>query len=769
MRLKGIALLAALVTSAGLIHAAERPTVGLVLSGGGAKGIAHIGVIQAFEENNIPIDYITGTSMGAIVGGLYASGYTPAEMIDLIKSPSFGYWSTGTIDPDDTYYFLTTPPTPAFVNINLGKDSTSVRSVLPSSLINPIPMNMAFPEIFERYTAQCAGDFNCLFVPFRCVTSDVFAKHKVILSHGSLSDAVRMSMSFPMIFEPLELNGIPMYDGGVYDNYPVDVMMEEFNPDALIGINVGSKNAPPSTRNPIDQLEAMIQIPDTYPFPYGKGVNIRIDLDEFSLLDFGKYQKIYDIGYRRGLEMVDSVKLKIRQVASGVEESPAAVSARRERFKAATPEVRIDSVTVTGGTARENAYLKSLFLRDGHCVTTFPEARAAYYRAISSGRLQNFVPYPVYNPSDSSFAYHYKAVIKEDYNVGVGGYISSSTNSMLFFHGGYNTLNFNSLHAEVNAWLGQSYVAAEGSFKLLFNTLRPSAYTIRAVISRQKYHETEKLFYQLSAPDFIHHSEAFVQTYYTLGPDLRTRFDAGAGYGHLTDGYHSGLDLTYDGSKVHSIYDLGQISVRWQLNTLNSTVAPTEGTAIVLNAKGVLGKYRYRFADGSIPDDTKNLRWLQATLSATHYISPSRFFSLGGDISALLSTRKLLPTYDATIVGAPTIHPTPVTFSTFIPALRANSFVTAGVMPILKFSSNFSVRGSFNGFLPLRKIKCAADGMTPYYGKWLSDPEFFGEVDATLRLPFGNITAFGNYATGGAGWNFGISIGTFILAPGFLD
>ncbi len=769
MRLKGIAVWAAIAALSGSIYGADRPTVGLVLSGGGAKGIAHIGVIQAFEENNIPIDYITGTSMGAIVGGLYASGFTPAEMIDLIKSPSFGYWSTGTIDPEDTYYFLTTPPSPSFININLGRDSTSVHSVLPASLINPIPMNMAFPEIFERYTAQCSGDFNRLFVPFRCVTSDVFAKHKVILSHGSLSDAVRMSMSFPMVFEPIELNGIPMYDGGVYDNYPVDVMMEEFNPDALIGINVGSKNAPPSTRNPVDQLEAMIQIPDDYPFPDSKGVNIRIDLDEFSLLDFGKYKEIYDIGYRRGLEMVDSVKLKIKAVASGVEAPRAQVTARRDRFKAATPEVRIDSVTVTGGTPRENAYLQSLFIRDGRCVATFPEARDAYYRAISSGRLQNFVPYPVYNPADSTFAYHYKAVIKEDFNVGVGGYISSSTNSMLFFHGGYNTLNFNSLHADVNAWLGQSYMAAEGSFKFLFNTFRPSAYTLRAVLSRQKYHETEKLFYQLSAPDFIRHSEAFVQTFYTLGPNLHTRFDAGIGYGHLTDAYHSGLDHVYDGTKVRSIYDLGQVSVRWQLNTLNSQTAPTEGTAIVLNAKGVLGKYHYRFEDGTIPDQTRNLRWLQATLSATRYASLSRFFSLGGDFSALLSTRKLLPTYDASIVAAPTIHPTPVTFSTFIPALRANSFVTAGVMPILKLSSSFSVRGSFNGFLPLRKIKCEADGMTPYYGKWLSDPEFFGEVDATLRLPFGNITAYGNYATGGGGWNFGISIGTFILAPGFLD
>ena len=84
-------------------------SVGLVLSGGGAKGIAHIGVIRALEENDIPIDYVAGTSMGAIVGGLYAAGYTPEEMLQLILSEGFADWSTGRINPNLTYYFVRIP------------------------------------------------------------------------------------------------------------------------------------------------------------------------------------------------------------------------------------------------------------------------------------------------------------------------------------------------------------------------------------------------------------------------------------------------------------------------------------------------------------------------------------------------------------------------------------------------------------------------------------------------------------------------------------
>ena len=370
-----LCLLCALMAGA----AGTRPHVGLVLSGGGAKGIAHIGVIQAFEENGIPIDYITGTSMGAIVGSLYAAGLSPDEMIALIASPGFTDWSTGKINPDYVYYFLRQPETPAFINLNLGKDSASVKSVLPMSLINPIPMNMAFLDIYSRYTAQCGGDFDKLFVPFACVTSDVYAKHKVVLSKGSLADAVRMSMSFPGIFEPIELDGVPMYDGGIYDNFPVDAMMERFNPDAVVGIDVGSKDAPPTSRNPLGQLEDMIMQPNTYPFPYDKGVRIHIDLDEFGLLDFGKYREIYDIGYRRAMEMIDSVKMK-----TGAGVSPASVAERRKEFKARTPEMIISKVEVTGGTPRENNYLTQIFTpRHGHTTLTFDEAREAYYRAVS--------------------------------------------------------------------------------------------------------------------------------------------------------------------------------------------------------------------------------------------------------------------------------------------------------------------------------------------------------------------------------------------------
>ena len=147
--MKKIAVLTALLFAALQIGYAQK--VGLVLSGGGAKGAAHIGVIKALEENGIPIDYITGTSAGAIVGSLYAMGYTPEEMVELMLSEEFSYWQTGTVENEYKYYFKRPDPTPEFGHFSIDMtDSLQVKaSFLPQSLINPIQMNQAFMALFS--------------------------------------------------------------------------------------------------------------------------------------------------------------------------------------------------------------------------------------------------------------------------------------------------------------------------------------------------------------------------------------------------------------------------------------------------------------------------------------------------------------------------------------------------------------------------------------------------------------------------------------------
>ncbi len=738
--------------------------VGLVLSGGGAKGIAHIGVIQALEENNIPIDYITGTSMGAIVGGLYACGYTPAEMMQLIKSKGFAYWSTGKIDPTLTYYYATADPTPALVHFNLG-DKGDASGFLPTSLINPLPMNFAFMELFAAYSAQCRYNFDNLFVPLRTVTSNVYSKRKIVLGSGSLGDAIRASMSFPLVFRPIEIDSVLVYDGGIYDNYPFNVMHTDFAPDIMIGSNVSGPDGKPKSNDLFQQLEDLIIQNNDYSMPDDWGVSMNVPVRMFGILDFEKADTIYKIGYNTAMQMMDSIKTRIT-----ARTPPEVRNLRRQVFKSQTPFVRFDNVTVKGGTDSQNEYIRYLFTHNNPDTFGLARAKDSYYRAITPGKLENLVPKATLNDSSGLFDLSMKATVKDNIRIGFGGYISSSTSSMLFFSGGYNTMSFNSLDANLNAWIGQSYLAGLINTRINLLTSVPSSLKLRIGAIRQKFYENDHLFFKDNTPVSISHSEAYSQLIYCIGAGRRGKFDIQAGYGYLLDRFFPDNRADFsENNRDKATQSLWQAAIGYDYSTLDSHAFPTSGAAYKITAMGVKGRYHYTPAPESLfSPERKNMTFGQIEASASNYFPIGRHFVLGTEFNALFSSRKLLDTYNASIVLAPAFNPTPASYNSFNPALRANSFMTGGIIPIWKLSSTMQLRGTFHAFLPFRKIIANTD-LTPCYGKIFANPEFFGETTFAVTLPFATLSAYANYISYPArNWNFGLSLGVFILAPKFL-
>jgi NTE family protein len=182
--------------------------VGLVLSGGGARGLAHIGVIKVLEANNIPIDYITGTSMGAIVGGLYASGYTTDQMEELFRSDEFYFWSTGKIQKDYRYFFKNREENPAWIELKMERRDDRIRILPPTNIIPQWQMDFAFMEVSGTHHSNSRGNFDSLFVPFRCVATEVYTNTPVVLGKGDLGEAIRASMTFPFVFRPITIDGM---------------------------------------------------------------------------------------------------------------------------------------------------------------------------------------------------------------------------------------------------------------------------------------------------------------------------------------------------------------------------------------------------------------------------------------------------------------------------------------------------------------------------------------------------------------------------------
>ena len=742
-------------------------SVGLVLSGGGAKGIAHIGVIRALEENNIPIDYIAGTSMGSIVGGLYACGYTPDEMMNLILSEDFKYWSTGRIDPSKVYYFSreTTLPTMYTFDINTHpKDSVlNVKDAVPASLINPLPMNFAFMDLFAKFTAQCGSDFNNLMVPFRCVASDVEGGHKVVHSSGNLGDAIRTSMSFPVVFQPIKMNGVLLYDGGLYDNFPVDVMTADFAPDIMLGVDV-SASAVGAQTSLIDQIDNLVMRKQSYDLPSDLGIKIRINLDEFSLLDFEAAKEIEKIGYDHAMAMMDSIK---GRVTSRI--SPVARNTRRGVFKSKTPAVIFDNIEVTGGSEKQNRYIDYLFEPARTDTFGIEHARESFYRAITPGRLKDLFPQALYNNTTDRFTLHLKATPKDKLSVGVGGYLTSSTNSFIFLNVAWRTLTFSSLNLKLNGWIGQSYMAGMFNGSVNLRTPIPSSIGITAVASRQRFYETDHLFYQVKTPSFILDHEYYGRLEYSWAASSIGKFTASLGIGHLYDSFfRTNSRVSYDIGRDNTTYNLGQLRIGYSSNTLNEVIFPTQGHEYEFSVFGAMGNFKFKSADDLVPDERSHPQWIQIESRTRNYWDISGHFSLGLESDVLFSTRKLHENYNAAIVTAPSFTPTPASYNAFSVGYRANSFVGLGVVPVYKYNSSLSARLNVSCFMPFRRIE-ETSAYQAVYGKWFSNPEFFSELDVSYSLPFATISAYGGYATGNSNrWSIGVSFGVFILAPKFL-
>lgn len=744
-----------------------RETVGLVLSGGGAKGIAHIGVIQALEDNEIPVDYVAGTSMGAIIGSLYSCGWSPSQMMDLILSPGFKYWSSGTLDRSKVYYFSTPSPSPKWISLNPNfNDSTSVfNHVIPTSLISPIPMNLEFLELYSPYTEQCQENFNNLFVPFRCVTSDVYHKHKIVCKSGSLGDAVRASMSFPMVFRPIEMDGVLVYDGGIYDNFPVDVMKEDFHPDFIIGVSVSGPDGKPEKGNIYSQLEDMIIQNNDYSLPADEGVKIQVPVLNFGVLDWSKAEEIYSIGYKTGLSMVDSIKKRLP-----AREPLEKVNERRRIFADKTPKVVFDSIKVTGATPRQAEYIRYLFQgKNDNKDIDLQQVSNGYYRAVADGKFYNLFPQAEFNKNGHNIL-SLEASVKSPWNIGVGGWLTTSTNSMFYLDLGYHTLSFNSLNVDLAGWLGQSYYGGELSAKFSLTSHIPSYLQFEAVAFRQKYYDKEVLFFETNSPSFVTDVQEFVRLNYCWELGRKGKGYVNVSYGREANVFHPSIDSQYASSdKDKSVYHIAALKAGIEFNTLNDPMYPSIGREINANVifDHEYNKFRRGYEGAKLIKNKGHFAG-SAEVKWRQYFPVHKNFRVGAMATGIATVEKLYSNYICTMMHAPAFAPTPSTQNYFIPAFRSPSYIAAGLMPIWVPFNRTQIRGDFYLYSPIRNIKENEYGMA-FYDGWFNRMEFVGEIAAVYNLPFASVSLYVNYLSSPkANWNFGINFGLFFQAPKLL-
>lgn len=752
-----------------LLPFVQAQKVGLVLSGGGAKGMTHIGIIRALEENNIPIDYITGTSMGAIIGSLYAMGYSPDDMEALLRSEDFKRWYSGQVEPEYGYYFKQNRPTPEFFNIRFSfKDSLHIKpQILPTSMVNPIQMNLVFVELFARATAACSGDFNRLFVPFRCIASDVYNKKPLIMRRGDLGDAVRASMSFPFVFKPIEIDSVLAYDGGIYNNFPTDIMREDFKPEVIIGSVVAANPGKPKENDLMSQLENMIMQKTDYTLPDSLGIIMTFKYDDVSLLDFDRLQELHDIGYNRTISLMDSIKGRIHRRVSAEN-----VRLRRLVYRSNLPQFRFRDIYIEGANPQQQAYIKKEFHDEDHEVFTYEDLKRGYFRLLSDNMISEIIPHAVYDSENDLYSLHLKVKMEDNFSVRMGGSVSTTSSNQIYLGLGYQDLNYYSKEITLDGQIGKVYNNAQLMAKIDLPTRIPTSYRLIASLSTFDYYKKDKLFSKNDKPSFNSKDERFVKLMVALPFLANKRAEISIGYGKLQDNYFQSSVINFDKDRSdRSTYNLLGGAIGFYGSTLNARQYATKGYFEKLVAQVFSGKEKFIPGNPTETSATTKERqsWLQISYMKYAYHTMSPKFTLGWMAEMLYSSKNFSENYTATMLQAADFSPTPHSKLMYNEAFRANQFLAAGIKPIFVFNDMFQFRSEFYGFVPIFPIKKNALNKA-YYGKAFSRFEYIGEISVICQLPFGAISAYVNhYSSPKKEWNVGLTLGWQLFNYRFIE
>ncbi len=355
---------------------AQSQKVGLVLSGGGARGMAHIGVIKAMEEYNIPIDYIAGTSAGAIVASMYSMGFSPEQMDSIVHTDDFFNWANGIIDENYLYYFRKKEENASWISLKFSLDSI-ISTSLPTSIVSSVPYDYSLMENSAGPIAKANYNFDSLFIPFRCVAADIENKKTVVFKDGDLATAVRASSAYPFYFKPVLYNGTILYDGGMYNNFPADIMLSEFQPDIIIGSNASGTTTPTTEGNIISQIRAMMTTPTSFSVICENGILVESNTDRFGLFDFSRISEIIEEGYVSAKREIVRMKWNIQRQQDKTE-----LNERRKAYRNSFPDVKIDKVHIVGLNSGQSEYIKNI-LKPGIDPIPLSRLKSQYYQVVS--------------------------------------------------------------------------------------------------------------------------------------------------------------------------------------------------------------------------------------------------------------------------------------------------------------------------------------------------------------------------------------------------
>ncbi|HKI87610.1 MAG TPA: patatin-like phospholipase family protein [Draconibacterium sp.] len=692
----------------------QAQSVGLVLSGGGAKGMAHIGVIRVLEENNIPIDFIAGTSIGAIIGGLYAAGYTPDEMEELFKSDDFYFWSTGKIQEEYRYYFKQPEENPGWLELRLEKKKDRVKLLPPTNIVPEEQMDFAYMQLLAATNAACNNNFDSLMVPFFCVATDVYNNKPVILRKGDLGEAIRASMTVPLYFKPIEIDSTLLFDGGIVNNFPTDVMKNTFHPDIIIGHKVANDTKVADPDDLREQISNLVMRPTNFEIAPKEGMLLETKFDNVGLLDFNKIEYVEERGEETARQMIDSIKSRIQRRVP-----EAKVKEKRKQFNAKKPQLFFQNVQVEGVEDPNQRRFIIQSIKHKFNVVSLSELKKEYFKLIADEQLKSIRPISRYNKETGYFDLHLKVDPEKKWEVNIGGNISTKPINQGFASLDFRSYKGRAYNLSSNIYFGRFYSSFKVGGRIDFPTQLPFYIAGYSTLNRWDFFSSSsELFFEDVRPPFIIQDEYNLRFEVGFPLGVHSKFYSGVAFANSADEYYQTNIFKKEDVPDQTTFNAFVTEMGIESYSLNYKQFATEGEQNYLSAKYITGK------ETNIPGSTstttiktsKNHGYFLVKAHSTKYFGIGRKFTFGTELEAVFSNKSLFQNYRSTLLSAPGYSPTPHSKSLFIEKFHSNNYLAGGLKAIVKFNPSMHLRFEGYGFVPVKEELQNTD-LTAYHSR----------------------------------------------------
>ena len=713
--------------------------VGVVLSGGGATAMVHLGFLKYLEEQNIPIDYIGGTSMGAMIGAMYAAGYSIEEMDSLVHSPEFQMMAEGELDVSMKFYYLQSDPDASAATLKYKKGQI-ISNALPTNLINPVLMDWKLMEGLSQADAAAKYQFDSLFIPFRCIAANVEKKQEVVFRDGSLNLAVRASSTYPFYLPPRRINGDLLYDGGIYNNFPINVVYQDFMPDVILGCNVSGEAPSPQEEDIFSQLQAMIMFRDPITNPCENVVVVRPDVQSIGTFDFDKISEAIRAGYLATADSIEVIKALIDRRVTAEERAE-----KRKLFRKKFKPLVVEEILVDGVDKSQKSYIhKMMGRRQGDVPLS--SLKEPYFRVFADEKVQSVFPMLTYNSSTGKYKMNFEIQKEKDLFLSFGGNFSSRSINTGFVGLRYNLFRKSAATLDANSYFGRFYGSlhvglrwdiASRSFPINIET----SYTQ----NRWDYYKSLSAFFEDVKPSFILLNERFGNLAVNMRAGNQGKIRAEASYLYLFDQYYQTNQFLSVDTADRTDFTAGIFRVTYDRNTLNRIQYADKGTKLLISLKYVVGQ------EITIPGSTSVLRdsttnhheWIVGKLSYTNFFLKKGFYRLGFNAEGVASTQDFFNNYISSSIAAPAYQPIVESSTFFMAQFRAHSYAAGGLINVFEMTKNFHLRLEgyvFNAFGQITKNEFGK----PIYN-WKDRPYGMASGALVYHSPLGPVSVSANY------------------------